>query len=273
MNEVENVLQIQDIIHIIKTKKFVIYGNGFVGRRFYRQVQKMGYASNVVAMAVTNLNDKKTGSELVKAISDVNRGYLVFIAVHDVSVFEMKKKLDSLGFFDYIWIYPYLFNLELGEPVKKNISMKIFDFLEKMSDVYFPAIYYLSVKDYCSRNIYGGRLYIKAIANYTTLETAQKRWDRFSNAIDRCRKEGYFQDHNIKVDENNNIIDGLHRLILAKCFGQQEILCDVYHCEQKYYSRKGIGGSICIDREELKSLFALDEIEEIKLSDIELRQK
>lgn len=51
--------EIQDIIHWIRTRNFVIYGTGSIGKRFYRQVQRIGSCGNVVAFAETNVDGEK----------------------------------------------------------------------------------------------------------------------------------------------------------------------------------------------------------------------
>lgn len=273
MYEIRDQFSLQDVISIIKKDKFVIYGYGFVGKRFYKQVQRMGYSENVIAIAVTDIGDEKnTDYVTVQSIYDISKESMVFVAVHDASVLDMQEILDKIGIKKYMWVYPYLFDLELGTPICKDKTVCINDLLTQMNDIYMPAIYYLSLKDYCGANIYNGELYIKMSTAYTTLETGKKRWERFCKTIDECRERGFKQDYNIKVDENNLLIDGLHRLVLARYFGESDIICDVYHCDDEFYSEKGVGGSIRINEDELERFFEIEEIRAIQNADVELRR-
>ena len=264
-------LHIDDIVNYIRTEKFVIYGNGFIGKRFYQQVKKMGCVEHIISIAVTDTVKEENIN--VVSICDVPRELMVFVAAHDENAFEMVNILHNLGFYNYIWIYPYLFELEVGDPIKCNCQIRVCDLLENMRGFYMPAIYYLSMRDYCDENIYNGSLYIKMSTHYTQLETGRKRWERFCRMIDRCIKYGFLQDANVKVDKNYKMIDGIHRLVLAKYFNHDILFCDVYQCDDMFYSTKGIAGrSIYIYENELNKYFSCEEIMMIKRADLELRK-
>lgn len=271
MYDISEIMQIKDIINLIQTNNFVIYGNGYVGKRFQKQIMRLGCSDHIAAIAVTNI-ESNIHDWQIKCISDIPKEQLVFIAAHDAVASEMKNYLDNAGFKNYVWIYPYLFEMELGFPIKKNVPIGVNELLAEIRDVYMPAIYYLSMKDYCNNNIYNGDFYIRMSTYYTTLRTGEKRWARFRDAIDKCKKVGFSQDFSLKVDEKYFLIDGLHRLVMAKYFGKDELLCDVYQCDEKFYSTKGLGGDIRISEDELKNCYSAEEIKIIKEADIELRK-
>ena len=259
--------EIQDIIHWIRTRNFVIYGTGSIGKRFYRQVQRIGSCGNVVAFAETNVDGEKIiDNKMVESIYMVSKDTLVFIAAHEANALEMKNILETYEYQQYIWIYPYLFELELGDPLASDIPIHVNRILVSLKNVYKPAICYLSLKKYCNSNMDAGKLYIKMLKYYTSLDTGRKRWERFCQKIEKCRQDGFFQDFNIKVDEKHRIIDGFHRLVLAKCFGVNILSCDVYHCDEYYMKNCD---RVC--EEELKKIFDAAEIESIKCADREMR--
>ena len=271
MCDIQETVQLQKIIRLIKEKNFVIYGHGFIGKRFYNYVKKIGCFSHVTAFAVTHLKKDDNGNKNVKAISAIPRDRLIFIAAHDTNAFEMMSGLKNMGFQDYIWIYPYLIDMELGEPIEKNRKVRIQDLIHNLSNSYAAAIYYLSIKDYCDRNVYDGSIYIRMTSHYTTERTAKKRWDRFRVKIDECLKNGFVQDYNIKVLENNSLIDGMHRLILAKYFNQEFLHADAYRGGGSFYSEEGIGGNVFLQDSDLIQYYSEEEIDIIKEADEELK--
>ena len=54
MYEVKKELKKQDIIARIKANNFYIYGNGYIGKRLYEQIKRMGCSDKFVAFAVTD---------------------------------------------------------------------------------------------------------------------------------------------------------------------------------------------------------------------------
>ena len=120
MYDIQDTIQIQDVINLIRTKKFVIYGNGFIGKRFIKQIERMNCKNMISAMVVTNLeennNSRKDG---LKSVYEISKDSLVFIAAHESVATEIKEVLDSIGVSNYIWIYPYLIELELGKPIER----------------------------------------------------------------------------------------------------------------------------------------------------------
>ena len=262
-----------DVMGLIKNQNFVIYGNGYIAKRLYCIVQEMGVASNVIAVAVTKKKDDENGvdGKPVKEIKDIRRDVNIIIAAHDAVSAEMENNLKRLGFKFYVWIYPYIIELELGKPIKKNCTVPVKDIIANMSKSYSPAICYYTLQDYCSNKNYSGELYVKMMEKYTTKETAQKRWNRFRSRIDECLKKGFAQDYNIKVLNNFNLIDGMHRVVLAKYFGKNVLNADVYIGGDEFYSKYDVGGDILIRENDLHSYYNDIEIQRIKEADKKLR--
>ena len=191
MYDIQDTIQIQDVINLIRTKKFVIYGNGFIGKRFIKQIERMNCKNMISAMVVTNLeennNSRKDG---LKSVYEISKDSLVFIAAHESVATEIKEVLDSIGVSNYIWIYPYLIELELGKPIERNRKVKIKDLIRNLSKSYASAIYYLSIKEYCRDHTYDGSLYKKMTSHYTTEDTAKKDGIFFVEKLKNVREQG-----------------------------------------------------------------------------------
>ncbi|SHK69754.1 hypothetical protein SAMN05216582_11311 [Selenomonas ruminantium] len=272
MYDIQDTIQIKDVINLIKTKEYVIYGNGFIGKRFIKQIERMNCKNQISSVVVTNLeensNSRKDG---LKSIYEISKNSFVFIAAHESVATEMRKVLESIGVSNYVWIYPYLIELELGAPIERNRKVTIKDLIDNLSKSYAAAIYYLTIKEYCRDHIYDGSLYIKMTSHYTTGDTAKKRWEIFRRKIEECQEKGFCQDCNIKVFENNNLIDGMHRLTLAKYFGEKYLYADVYRGNGSFYSIEGIGGNVFIQEEDLPRYYKQKEIEMIREIENELK--
>lgn len=272
MYDIQDTIQLKDILNLIKTNRFVIYGNGFIGKRFIKQIERMNCKKQISAIVVTNLegdcNSRKDG---LQSVYEISKDSLVFIAAHESVATEMRKVLESIGVSNYIWIYPYLIELELGEPIERNRKVTIIDLISNLSKSYAAAIYYLTIKEYCQNHTYDGSLYKKMTSHYTTEHTAEKRWEIFRRKIEYCQENGFCQDCNIKVLENNNLIDGMHRLTLAKYFGKKYLYADVYAGKGSFYSQNGVGGNVFIQEEDLPLYYTSKEIDVIKKIDTDLK--
>lgn len=169
----------------------MIYGNGFIGKRFIKQIERMNCHNHISAIAVTNPDEYGSSEkEILLSVYEIAKDSLVFIAAHESIATEMKKVLDDIGVRDYIWIYPCLLDLELGKPVELNRKVKIDDLMANLSKSYAAAIYYLSIKEYCRNHTYDGSLYIKMTSHYTTEDTAKKDGIFFVEKLKNVREQG-----------------------------------------------------------------------------------
>ena len=263
----------REAIQIIKTQKFVIYGNGYIAKRLYRLIQRLGYERNVVNIVVTKAAASGIGvhGSPLHSIAEVNRDALVLLAVHNTAALEMKRTLLALGFEHFIWIYPYLFEMEMGSPIKKCQPIETDALIKRYTRSCGLTIYYLTLKDYCNENIYNGQLYIKFSSSYITTDMAEKRWKRFQRRIEQSLKNGYQQDYSIKVNEDYHLIDGAHRLVFAKYFHADTVFADIYAGHGEFYSEAGLGGDVFLHEKDLPKYYTDDEIAAIKAADRELR--
>ena len=233
----------------------------------------MGYEDNVLAVAVTNYSYGIIGvnGKPICSIADVDKNNLVFIAAHDEVAKEMQNIVIKQGIKHSISVYHYLFDIELGEPLKRNVKVGVDELFASLKHGYMPAVYYLTLNDYSHGNVYNGSLYKKMCMGFMTEDTAEKRWERFKKAIDKYLKDGFEQDYNIKICKDYSLIDGLHRLIFAKYFGVDELKADIYDCDGDFYSNSNPGMDVCIREEDLSEYYNTEEIEAIQAASLLLK--
>ena len=267
-------MTLKEIEGLIKTSSFVIYGNGFIARRFFKQIKMLRCETHVSAVASTKLTSYEIAmnGNPVLPIETIDRNTLVFIATHDNAANEMKKYAEALGFTRVICIYHYLFDMEIGEPIEKNVSVNVRDLIINLRSGCLPAIYYLSLRDYLGINKYDGSIYKRAYMHFTTPESAVKRWERFTDRINQFESIGFSQDYNVKVSKDFCLMDGLHRLILAKYYGVKTLCADVYDCDGEYFSENIFGSKTLIKENDLEKYYSPMEICEIEHADELLKE-
>ena len=266
-------MEIVDVLHSLKTRHFVIYGNGYIARRFYHIIKNFGLKHNVLNVAVSDYSPHDIGvdGKPLCSINDVNRNAFIVLAVHDAVADEMKRTLIELGFEDYIWIHPYLVDMEIGPPIKIDYLIPTDILIKCLPSAYSWAIYYLTVADFVDKDIYHGSLYVRFLSTYITRETAVKRWERYQRCIEDYLRNGYRQDYSVLVNEAYELIDGSHRLVLAKYFRVKAIYANVYTGHKDFYFQKGLGKDIILGDLDLPKYYTADEIAAIKAADRELR--
>lgn len=259
-------MQTSDLLKCMREEYFLVYGNGFVAKRFYRCIKKYHCLDKFAGIVVTNANGRVgADGKIVRSISRADKKFLILIAVHNANAKEIEYHLANLGADHFIWIYPNLIDLELGEAIKNDCRMNLHNILDRNCNNYVLAIYYLSLVDYCHNNYYDGSLYMKFCSSYIEASTAKKRWESFKRRIDNGIKNGYKQDCNIKINEDCVLIDGFHRVALARYFDIQEIYADMYSGHGEFYTESCAGNILLADQELLK-YYTRDESAAIKMA-------
>lgn len=239
-NEIENR---SNLLSILKERRIVIYGTGYVAMRFYRALGIHNLAENITCFAVTDMKNQRDtviNGIKVQAIAEIEivDDMMVCIAVHESIKPEIEKLLVQRGIEKFIWIYPYLHDLLLGEKIAENRNISV-DFIISKNDGYGLAIKYLALEQYYKKNQCGFAVYVKAQAMHCEEETAKKRLDKFCQLIASWEKCGYQPDRGCVLDESYRVIDGYHRIALAKYHQQEEIICNVYQCSKELVEEMG----------------------------------
>ncbi len=220
-----------DLISILSKNKIVIYGIGFVGLRFYDLLAGRGLEKNVGCFVVSNTNhiSKEVRGVQVKAVHEINdrESCVVCVAVHETIKSEIEHTLNERKIANYIWIYPYLWELALGAPKRRNIKIAIDQIIRQCMD-YRITVRYLAIENYFGMNDCGYDIYIKSQEMHCQRSTAEKRLNRFCDLIQDWEMTGYKPEYRVLVFESGELIDGFHRIALAKYFHMKEIMCDVF---------------------------------------------
>lgn len=215
----------------LKGKKIVIYGTGHVARKFYRAMADHGMHGQVQYFVRTR--DVEDG-ELFEGLH-VRRfdeacpedDILVCLAVHESLRDEIEQTVrKKTG--NYIWIYPYLYELMLGEPEKKNVALRVRTLFGGFRDDLRLGIRLAAIEQQEGINDFGFDYYVRAQMLHCSRDTAQHRLRQFQNLITEWNRTGYHNDSLLTVNRNYGVIDGNHRLAMAVYTGLETIYGDVY---------------------------------------------
>ena len=254
----------RNLLFLLGTKKIVIYGTGYVAQKFFSILKKNSLVGNIICFAVSK--GEKEGESIdgiaVKNIRDIESDNMVCIAVHEALKDEMVDTLCDIGINNYIWIYPYLYQLLLGEPIEKGVRIKLEDIVQTCLNDYRIAVRYAAIDNYYGKNIYGFDLYRRAQALYSSMKTAEERLERFCKLISDWQKYGYDEDSWICINEGYEIIDGAHRVTLAKYHGMQEIICNVFEGKASAYEVHG-ERVVLTNKILLQNGFSIEEIDKL----------
>ena len=83
--------------------------------------------------------------------------------------------------------------------------------------------------------------------------------DAFINLIESWDENGYLTDSKILIDDRYRLLNGFHRVTLARYFGQKEIAGDIYKSSPHYL--EWIGNDILLTKSRLSTAgFTKDEL-------------
>lgn len=265
-----------ELLDKIKSNKFLIFGHGFVAKRFAEIIVKKELQHNFMGYIVSNCGgnyDKEIGESIYsKEWIEDKHNLIVCVAVHESlknEIISDLKKIQSDN--EYIWIYPYLFELMLDAPVVQNIWIDVYDIVKKSSIGYYVAVRYLAIEQYLGKCNNGYEIYLKVQSLYSDRYTAYKRLEQFINLIKNWVSSGYDEHFIIKLNRNYEVIDGAHRVSLARYFNVKKVKCNVFQTDVsplEIHGNKGI-----LSKEILYGGGFTDlEIEQIKLAQYKMEK-
>lgn len=230
-------------MQLINNREIFIYGAGYVADVFFKALKKNKLEQQVKGFLVsyTNSKDKVIHGHLVSTVDKViidNRA-IVCIAVHEVYKKEIEEILFQKGVANYIWIYPFLYELYLGSPVKEKEWISIKKIMKQQLENYGIAIRWAAIEDYYGKSPGGLALYKKAMALHSDNGTVEERTKQFIRLIQTWNHIGYLEEYQISLDKNYKVIDGEHRLTLALYHNQEKICCKIYK-EENIHTNKAL---------------------------------
>lgn len=230
---------------LLKNNRIIIYGTGYVAMKFYDALTIQELDRNIEFFLVSKKDEVRKKLKGIKIISidefENSKDRIICVAVHEAIKDEIEEILNRKDISNYIWINRYfLIELLLGRPIKKNVWVPVDQIIRK-SNNYAIAVRYLVIEQYFGKNNYGYDLYKKVQGLYCNKETAKRRLHFFCSLIHNCENFGYNSDSLILIDKNNELLDGMHRTVLAKYYQVSEVLCDIFANPSKYCEWMGSG--------------------------------
>jgi len=221
---------------IMLSRECVIFGAGYVAQRFFKALCRQNLDYNVKAFITSSpTNIMKIDNIPVLSIEELKRytNPIILIAVHEAVVSQIEATLLESGYGEYIWVYPFLYEVMLGTPDVSTVKMKIIR-KANIDNIMLP-VRYLAIEQYYGKNYFGYDIYKKAsfILNPSS-EVVEKRLENFVKLIKNWEKNGYDSSKRVTILENGMVIDGSHRISLALYHNLKEIECNVYPATVPY---------------------------------------
>ncbi len=240
-------MDIDDFRETVCTSNYYIYGAGKMADRFFRLLEERNLIGNCRGFVTTSTRgDKHKHNKMeLQAVDDIEQDNWFFIATDVTNYYEIKDLLNQRGITKYLWVIPIMFDLAFGPPLICNAAIDVKSLIQRVSCKKWIAICYLALEDYYHGNGFGKDYYIRFSENRFSQDVARKDLERFLYWSDKMRKN-YNQEYNIKIDYNESfILDGAHRVALARYFNKRVIFANVYRCtDEMYQSFRGIPESI-----------------------------
>lgn len=245
----------------LENENIVIYGAGSVGKRFYQLLKEKKLAYKVVGFAETDCNEHVNELGVyVKKISLYKRNYPIAIAAHYVLLTEMEENLKVLGFSNYKWIYPELFDIAYGNPIKKNIDISVIALVKNSKNMYTNILYLLAIEAIEKENSVGLELYRKYMQSFCSEQTTMLRIEYLKKRISEYKQNVIDDNYAIKLNNNKSIIlDGAHRVMLSYYYGIPLLKADLYNATYKDYIN--FSRTVVLDTNTIETIFTGDEIE------------
>ena len=231
----KHIRKAQDIYDIACDEPILVYGAGFVADFFYKLLVQKGLERNLLGFIVSKNGGGVLNGLPIYAVNDttVEKHVVVCVAVHESSLAEIIQSLESNGFGQYVYVYPNLIEMWLGEPLKKKERVSVRDIWNSKDDKYVIAARYLVIEQYHGENSIGYDLYKKMSVLPKNSKTVEKRLDKYLEMISDCECHGYDFEKTIKIFDDYKIIDGNHRFTAAIYFGHEYVDCDIYAASNK----------------------------------------
>lgn len=123
-----DLLNNEQFFKAVEGKDIIIYGDGYVGKQFLKTLRLIGMEEKVVCFTKTAVsgNGIVDGIEL-KPLKDIKKlqNSVICIAVHESNKDEIIKNLEANEIYNYIWIYPVLHSLIIGNPIMENVKIPV----------------------------------------------------------------------------------------------------------------------------------------------------
>lgn len=259
---------VDQLITMLETKKIIIYGVGYIAGLFLETLKKHGLEKNIVCCVVSEIlknADRRFEKLEIKQINefDIAEDMIICIAVHESFVREIESTLEDINVSNYVWIYPYLFDLYYGSPIKKGMWIDMGKLLPKDKERYALAVRWAAVADYYGKCPNGFVWYKRAMTYLHNASAAEHRIEIFTQLIRNWEKAGYDGEHEIAINEDYEVLDGEHRMAVALYHGERMIKAKVYRGKninsEKSFMKKNMLIEGGFSEDEIKQLIDINE--------------
>ena len=229
-----------ELLEAVASRGAVIYGAGFVGDMFFRALEAHGLSDRIVAVVVTEapaslkrFHGIPVESAAAWALRDEmepaqKEAPLICLCVHEAAVTDVRRHAGEIGLDDAIWVYPLLHELLFGKPLQHDVSVPIASLLAAQpSDWHWISARAAALAELDGRSNCGRSAYVKCMQLHCGEATARERLALLEELSNGFSQDGYKTSHPILVDEDLQVIDGLHRLALAAVRGLETVPCNI----------------------------------------------
>ena len=222
-----------ELLSVLEKKKIAVYGAGYVAKQFQKALRLHHMDGQIRAFVTTDGKGQPISSIDLIPIRDLqNIPYdILCVAVHESLLNEIKEMLEKKGINNFVWIYPYVYEMLIGDPVSTHVEVPIRDILSACPEDYSIPARCLVIDEYHGKNGSGYEIYKKSFSSFSTDNTADARLQRFLDLITNVERDGFDSQERIKINDCHIILDGTHRTAIACELKKESILCDIFQSE------------------------------------------
>ena len=213
-----------------KNNKFIIYGTGIIAKIFYNHLKKNKVTNNILAFASSGsykssyyMNKPLLSIDELKEYNDI----LICIASQERVNTIIQNELEKRELYNYVWIRPYLESMVFGPIIQKDEMVDVESLIRQYNDYRF-ALRWLAMENYYNNNNIGYNLYIRSREICSSHDSAMSRLGRYVELIKDFEKKNPEKFPNIRLCRDLKIIDGCHRVVLAKYLNVNKLRADIH---------------------------------------------
>ena len=223
-----------DIYRLLNERNLIIFGTGFVAGQLYYALEEKNLADRIKCFTVTECRENtvfRGKPVIVYRNVDVAEDDVVLAAVHP-SAFDTLPQKDGV---QMISVNSFLCDMLYGPALREEMIPTNRIRWHQNEDEYWIAVRYAAIRSYFLQESMGRHVYLKAMQLHCSRETAERRLQYFIRLMKTVTTKGYDQTKPIFLTEDDEVIDGLHRLAIAAYTGLRAVNCRVYPNSEKYY--------------------------------------
>ena len=122
-------------------------------------------------------------------------------------------------------------------PYQKNVEIDVNEFLKSCKNANYLGPVYLGIEAIMGKCEIGEAVYKKHIGFYATNDTIDRRWNNLQERVFRYANVHCPEPFNLQLNPKEHyVLDGCHRLVLAKYFDISRLKADFYDISFEHFS-------------------------------------